>query len=160
MHHRYLVAGCMTVALALFILPGSSSALASPRSPTAPSGEIGCKFKAVAPFFLTTKSRKMYAEGKITECTNPPPDKCKMTVHLRSSTTGGLFWDNRQSKSTDWEACAKIKKRPVQTPPDTCNAYPELVDWDTEVLLSIEISGEPVDSGSDTSETVKYYCAP
>jgi hypothetical protein len=136
--------------------------LPSPALPYGPatSGAIGCKFEAVKPYFLTKKGRKQYGEGRIKYCTDPPPDKCKMTVHLRSSTTGGVFWDNRQSRSTGWESCAKVKRRPVITPGDTCIAYPELVDWDTQVVLDIEITGEPIAAGSDTSKTVKNYCGP
>jgi hypothetical protein len=77
------------LALTLSTTASASAATTAPKAGpvqtlASPDQVIACYFQWVKPFFLTTKSRYMQAQGKITACTKPPPAACKMVVELFS----------------------------------------------------------------------------
>lgn len=67
----------------------SADSLVSPRAPrlsaqttsnARPSIVTGCGTEVKPPFFLTSAKKKLFSKGKITKCTVPPPQECKLRV--------------------------------------------------------------------------------
>src|SRR5215469_9934727 len=85
----------------------------------------GCFVVGEKPFFLTKHRNKMYGQGRITRCTRPPPDACKLTVDLESKEPTAFFWHTVMSRSTRWRSCKKLTRN---TPPFICHASPSQFD--------------------------------
>jgi len=120
-----------------------------------PDGGVrGCATIAEKPFFVTMKSRKMHGAGKVTKCTNPPPDKCKMTVDLEAKEPSAFLWHTVQTGERDWGRC---KKFTTTTKSFTCHASPEKFEFRTFVIFQIEAFGQfartPHSSGIE-----KFFC--
>ncbi|HET7012756.1 MAG TPA: hypothetical protein VFI65_02525 [Streptosporangiaceae bacterium] len=120
-----------------------------------PNGDVrGCATIAEKPFFITMNSRKMHGAGKVTKCTNPPPDKCKMTVDLEAKEPSAFLWHTVQTGERDWGKC---KKFTTTTEPFTCHASPEKFEFRTFVIFQIEVFGQfartPHSSGIE-----KFFC--
>ena len=125
-------------------------------APAAPQGLIACAFGVDKPFFLTTKSNKMYSKAGITGCTSPAPQACKLTVELQAK--NGPLWITVAQNVTKWQSCGK--RSPLSTkPPFICHGYPEKTEFAGQATLQVEINGT---YKSDTigSGVVSYYCAP
>lgn len=165
--HRYGVITFLSATLAAgalaWALPASAAMnsdawakLASTTRPvSSPNQAIkACKFVPEKPFFLTTKSRKMYGSGKITGCTNPPPDKCKLTVDLEAKEPNSFLWHTVASNTTGWVKC---KKRTLRTKPFICHASPGKFDFSSFVTLQIEAFGQH-NSNSDRSGVEEFFC--
>ncbi len=96
----------------------------------------------------------MYGEARITRCTKPPPDSCKLTVDLESKLSANFVWSTVESKTTDWRSCKKLTLR---TPPYTCHASPEKYEFASLATLQIEAFGRHKNH-MVRSVIVKFYC--
>ncbi|MDQ2814502.1 MAG: hypothetical protein M3Z75_22235 [Actinomycetota bacterium] len=135
----------LAAAALLAAAPATAFAVTAPQpatqaAPTVkiphPGFNVYCTFDPVEPFFLIAGSNKMYAQGKITGCSNPAPSSCKMTVDLLTTNTiVGVL----KSTVTNWQTC---KTFTVNTPAFTCNTTPEKYGFYTQVTLQGEYNGQ------------------
>jgi hypothetical protein len=153
------------LALTLSTTPSASATTTTRPQPGpvqivgSPDQRVGCYVAIAKPFFLTARSRDMYAEGKFYACTKPPPEACKMEVELfsvdvvlrplKSAWTGG-------GKAARWVRCKTLT---VATEPYLCDVTPEKFEFYTQVAAQVEIAGKYYSKAED-SPRVSYYCKP
>jgi hypothetical protein len=148
-------------ALVVAIMPATGHASVHPESGpthTATSyvharirASIGCWFKGVPPYRITTSSG-IYAEGKVTSCTVPPPQACKMTVDLLGPE--GLLGPVLKSSSTGWVKCAGLTLHTAAFP---CSFLSVTQGFTSFVTLQIEWNGQYNSSTNDSSPSY-FYC--
>lgn len=119
-----------------------------------------CKFRANAPFWLTSESSQLYSTGTIFQCSTPIPTGCHMTVELEElMEIGGVYrWQVIASGDRGWIACATKGRYNTTTTSYKCQSVLHDRSFQTVVTLAIDFPGGTGTGSPAVSSSVIKAC--
>ena len=133
--------------------PISAATKVTASAPAAKKIVVACSATIQAPFFLTASSRKMYSSARITACTVPPPQECKLVVETEIFNLG--LWIPIKSATNNWSGTCLGKSK--RTAAFKCRSVLVKHKFRTLVQLSILYNGKTA-SAVKASGVRQYFC--
>jgi hypothetical protein len=132
---------------------GAKASVAASGKHLKPALNVFCIATAATPFFVTSGG-PLYAQAKITSCSAPKPQLCRLDVALEGKISNTGLWHTYANKLGAWKTCAIGT---LLNAPYTCAQRIQLVDFRTAVTLDIQDSGQ-AGTGSAFSSTYRTNC--
>jgi hypothetical protein len=150
-------------AMASSVPPAQSTAHYKPvphQITRGPDTTYFCKFTAYEPFKLTARSSTLYAQSAVTECSDPRPTGCHMTVDLQElKEIGGIGrWETIAVGDKGWVACATSGKASVTQASYKCQSILNDYPFRNQSILAIEFPGGHAVGNPATSSSVSEPC--